>query len=307
MENRVYIAQESEIGDIARALDSALRRRMLALLVGKELNIGSLAAELGIPQSTCTVNLQILERAKLVQTEQVAAVKGSQKICKVSCEEVVLPLMSRNSSENEKFIETEMPIGLYTDFRAAPPCGLVSSSSIIGYFDQVDSFLNPHRASAALIWFKSGFLEYRFPRNPHPSRKISGLSVTAELCSEFPGHKDEWPSDISVWINGIEIGTWTSPGDMGGVRGRHTPLWWGLRDTQYGFLKTWRVSTEGSFIDGVSCSPVHIADLDIEGNDCYKVRLGVKEDAENCGGINLFGNNFGNYQCGLILRVEFAD
>jgi predicted transcriptional regulator len=37
------------------------------------------------------------------------------------------------------------------------------------------------------------------------------------------------------------------------------------------------------------------------------VRIGVKDDAENRGGFNLFGRTFGNYEQDVVLRVELKD
>lgn len=65
------------------------------------------------------------------------------------------------------------------------------------------------------------------------------------------GYNTRWPSDITVSINGMEIGTWTSPGDMGGEHGRLTPDWWTIENTQYGFLTTWKGNTLGSWM-GIS-------------------------------------------------------
>ena len=130
------------------------------------------------------------------------------------------------------------------------------------------------------------------------------MEFSAELCSEYPGHNDEWPSDITLWINGHEIGTWTSPGDMGGKRGLLTPQWWKTNDTQSGFLKTWKVNAEGSWMDGQRISNAAIADLGIEENDSIILRLGVKENAKNRGGINIFGSKFGNYPQDLKLVVH---
>jgi len=45
-----------------------------------------------------------------------------------------------------------------------------------------------------------------------------------------PGTNADWPSDISLWVNDVKIGTWTSPGDYGDRRGVHTPRWWNSRD-----------------------------------------------------------------------------
>ena len=60
----------------------------------------------------------------------------------------------------------------------------------------------------------------------------------------------------------------------------------------------------GSFIDGYQLSRVTLRDLGIEGQSVITLRLGVKEDAHNVGGINLFGSTFGNYPQDITLRIE---
>lgn len=45
-----------------------------------------------------------------------------------------------------------------------------------------------------------------------------------------------------------------------------------------------------------------IADLDLPQTNHIKVRLGVKEDARNRGGPNLFGRKFGNYPQDIVMR-----
>ena len=308
MENKVLLANAEDTANIARALDSELRRKIIRLLAGNKMNVNQIAEALGIPQSTCTVNVQLLEKAKLILTEQVAAAKGSQKLCSIAYEEIVIPLKDISRVENDNLIVTEMPIGLYTDFRAQPTCGLLSETGIIGYFDHPDSFLNPKRATAGILWITKGWVEYRFPKEfvVEPER-ISGVSVSAEVCSEFPGYKNSWPSDITLWINGVEVGTWTSPGDMGGEYGRLTPRWWDLKNTQFGFLKTWRVTREGAFIDGVRAGTATLNDIDVRHCDYFLVRVGIKDDAENSGGFNLFGRTFGNYEQDLVFRMEIED
>lgn len=301
------IADYAEVSDVVKALNSPLRRRILSLLYHNEMNILHIARELGIPQSTCTVNVQILERAKLIKTKQKAASKGSQKICVAVCEEVVLPLQKHHKKIDENTQRIEMPIGLFTDFHIFPPCGLLTEKEIIGYFDRVDSFLDPHRAKAQLLWFKEGYIEYPFPAHIPPGKKIAALSFTMEICSEFPGANPDWPSDITLWINGHDAGTWTSPGDMGDEKGRHTPGWWSIGNTQYGFLKTWRVTRECSYVDGVHRSNTVIDDLDIPPDGRITVRIGNKEESENKGGVNLFGRRFGNYGNDLVMQIELEE
>ena len=115
----------------------------------------------------------------------------------------------------------------------------------------------------------------------------------------------DWPSDITLWINGIEVGTWTSPADFGDQRGLLNPKWWEDRNTQYGLLKGWRVTERGSFMDGIHLSEITCNDLKLMRNPYICVRIGIKPDARHVGGINIFGRKFGNYEQDIVLRVEY--
>jgi len=94
-----------------------------------------------------------------------------------------------------------------------------------------------------------------------------------ELSSEVVGTSKDWPSDITVWINGVDTGIWTSPGDFGDKRGKLTPEWWKLAGSQYGLLKRWSVAKEGTFVDGVKVSEVKIADLGIKNHTSIKAKI----------------------------------
>ncbi|HOS30473.1 MAG TPA: transcriptional regulator, partial [Treponemataceae bacterium] len=169
-----------------------------------------------------------------------------------------------------------------------------------------ESFLNPERLKAGLLWFGSGFVEYKFPNNAmYQTKKIKKLEVSLELSSETPGTNKNWLSDIFMALNNVEIGDWTSPGDFGDKRGKLTPFWWKLEGSQYGLLKHWSVTDEGSFVDGVKISDISLADLKIHEHHSIKLRIGVKDNAEHLGGINIFGRGFGNYDQGILLRLYF--
>jgi len=45
--------------------------------------------------------------------------------------------------------------------------------------------------------------------------------------------------------------------------------------------------------------------LHIYDHSSIKVRIGVKENAQNVGGINIFGKGFGNYDKDIVLRLYF--
>ena len=125
------------------------------------------------------------------------------------------------------------------------------------------------------------------------------------MCSEAPLHNDDWPSDITMWINDVEIGTWTSPGDFGGTRGALTPGWWEEWNSQYGLLKMWKSTKDGTFVDGNKVSGIPLADLAISDDSYISVRIGIKNDAANIGGLNIFGRAFGNYPQDIVMRMIY--
>ncbi len=102
----------------------------------------------------------------------------------------------------------------------------------------------------------------------------------------------------------MEVGTWTAAGDFGGRRGRLNPPWWSDHGTQFGALKVFSVTEEGSFVDGLPASGVTIRQTMVVPHQPVTVRIGVKPDALHRGGFNLFGRSFGNYQQDLILRLH---
>jgi predicted transcriptional regulator len=294
-----------EFLDIAKALSSELRIEILKQLINRTMNVAEIADMFNIPASTAAVNIKKLEDAGLIRTEMIPGTRGTQKACATVFSRIVVET-NATVREQDNHVVIPMPIGHFFDFDVSPTCGLVSDTAIIGELDDPRSFYEPDRVSAQLIWFRRGYLEYRFPnRVPHGSH-ITNLELTMELCSEAPLYNPDWPSDITVWINGVEIGTWTSPGDFGGEPGLLTPKWWGIQNTQYGLLKTWRVSDNGSFVDGRQISNVVLDDLRVDGTPFLTVRIGVKPHAHNDGGINLFGRRFGNYETDLSMRLDYV-
>jgi len=214
-----------------------------------------------------------------------------------------LPPLERTEG---KALEISMPIGAYVHFEVVPTCGLATEASLIGTIDDPVSFFEPERVNAQILWFRQGFVEYRFPYRLPPTTKHQTLQLRMEICSEAPTHNAHWPSDITVWINDIEIGTWTSSGDFGGVRGALTPAWWLDVDTQHGQLKRWEVNAIGAFVDGLQVSDVCLPDLKLGQLPATTVRIGVKAEAQHVGGLNLFGRRFGNYPEDLVLRITYA-
>lgn len=290
--------------EMLKALGNETRIAILRYLGDRVVPMNQIAQDLGLPPSTATMHVVALERAGLLHTEMRPATRGLQKVCARTYDELVIDL-PRGEHHTRSAVESTMPIGGYSDFSAEPTCGLASADGIIGYLDDVNSFYEPDHLNAQLLWFRSGFVEYRLPNRVPRGATVLSLQVTAEVCSEAPLHDDDWPSDISVWINGVHLGEWTCPADFGGVRGRLTPSWWEKKDSQFGVLKRWRVNRSGATIDGVRLSAVTIDALDLSRTEPIVIRIGVRPEAANVGGLNLFGREFGNYPQDLGLRIEY--
>jgi len=305
--SRNFLVVDPEEGlDVLKGLASSVRVKILKLLhVEGPLNVNDIAAQLSLPQSTVSSNVQILEETGLIRTETQKARKGNQKICHSMFDEVLVMFKDDIEPLRSDEIEVSMPLGLYTSCDVSAPCGLCSTESIIGLLDVPDTFLDPERMKAGLIWFTSGYVEYQFPNNARLAKHgIESIEFSLEVSSEAPGTSTDWPSDITCVVNGMEIGTWTSPGDFGDKRGVYTPDWWKLKGSQYGKLKGFRINGSGTYVDGMKISPVSLKDLDLGTHHSIRLRIGVKADARHPGGINIFGRGFGNYDQDIVLRLE---
>lgn len=306
MSRNFLVVDPEDRPDILKGLASSVRIKILKLLhVRGPLNINQIAETLDLPQSTISSNVTILEDAELIRSESQKARKGSQKICHSTFDEVLVTFKQDVNALKSDGIEVAMPLGLFTSCDVTAPCGICSTDGIIGLLDVPETFLDPDRMKAGLLWFTRGYVEYQFPNNARLSKtEISSFEFSLELSSEVPGTSADWPSDISIWVNGIECGTWTSPGDFGDKRGVYTPDWWKLKGSQYGKLKTWRVGQNGTYVDGIKISEVSLKDINVNTHQSVRVRIGIREDASHPGGINIFGRGFGNYDQDIVLRLN---
>ena len=291
---------------VLKGLSSQNRVEILRLLIRNgPTNVNVIAEQLSRPQSTVSTHVHALEEAGLVLSEARKARKGTQKICRAAYDELIVTFKDETAAVDDGSIEVSMPLGLFSHCDVTAPCGICSTEGIIGLLDVPASFLEPDRMKTALLWFTSGFVEYQFPNNASIiGRNFDALDVSMEVSSEVPGTDPDWPSDISVSINGVDLGVWTSPGDFGDKRGLHTPSWWKLKGSQYGMLKTWSVNGNGTYVDGVRISDVRLDDLQLAAHRSIRLRIEVKQDARHPGGINIFGRGFGNYDQDIVLRLR---
>lgn len=290
---------------IAHALSSPVRLQIMDALTEKSKSVGELSQELDIPMSTAALAVRILDEAGIITTETFPGTRGTVKLCSRRLDTVSIRLSGANT-EHDNMYTMQMPIGGYTlAENIHRTCGLASAASYINEMDNPGAFYSPDRFDAQLLWFRQGMLEYRFSFPDMNSSCIQRLELSFEACSEAPMYRNPWKSDISVSINGQRLGIWTSPCDCGGRRGRLTPDWWPELSTQFGFLKTWTVTQKGSFLDDMQISDICINDLHLEDQNYIAIRIEVPADAQNVGGINLFGNLFGDYPQAILLKIAY--
>lgn len=297
--------ESDEIVLVAKALSSPARIRILEYLQDKNANVSEIATGLSMPRATADLHISILADAGFLRFETLPAKRGVQKMCSRNHDIIVLHVPKTRGNEKNDVVITDMPIGNFVDYDVTSICGLANESTVIGNHDDIASFHEPERVTAQIIWFGVGHLEYRFPFRPNEGRQPKELQLSMEICSEAEGHHLDWPSDIFLEVNDVLLGTWTSPADFGGERGILTPSWWQTENSQFGVLKSWRVGSGGTTLDGEPRSDVTLDDLALESRPYVKVRLGVKPDAVNVGGLNLFGEKFGNNAQGIVLKLEF--
>lgn len=301
---KMNLDSEKRLLLIGKAFSAEVRIDILKLLCHSDMNINEISEALTVPQSSVAAHIKVLEDAGIISTNLLPGIRGTKKMCHIEMTEIALELSTRHRL-NEKWTEIDMPIGNYVDYKVRPTCGIVSEKAPIGEEDEPRCFYNPDRSNAQLLWLGKGYVEYRFPNDCMKDKKEKALEVSAELCSEDHEYNLECKSDITMWINDVEVGTWSCPSDFGGRRGKLNPEWWPDKNTQYGKLKTWKIDENASYIDDEKTSENGIDKYNLYDKEYISVRIGIKETAKNVGGINLFGKCFGDYEQNIKMRIKF--
>ncbi|MEK4509063.1 ArsR/SmtB family transcription factor [Paenibacillus sp. FSL K6-2524] len=289
----------SRILDVAKALSGDVRVRILEALGDRPMSVSQLAETLGVAQPTISINVQTLEQVNLIVSTQGA---NREKICSVTCRSIQLDLPSKPGEGLHPTEEIYMPIGMYSHCSVQPSCGMAGKDgSLIGSQDDPRVFYMPDRIDASLLWFaESGYVEYYFANPLPPGVILDEIRISAEVCSEAPAFREDWATDITLTINDLLVGTYTSPSDFGDRKGKLTPERW-KSGTEYGMLTEWSISGKGSRINGVPSSPTTVDMLNLAFNKPISLRFEVREDAVNQRGLNLFGSNFGDYPQDIVL------
>lgn len=303
----LYIKNLDDGIPIFKALGSELRINLIKLLLEhKEMNMNELAANLGITNGALTSHVKKLEESGIVTILSEHAGHGNQKICRVNVDKILVDVVAGEDGMSQKSYSIDIPIGNYSDYSVFPTCGLSAADKLIGEVDDPRYFAHPNHTKAQIIWFGRGYIDYRIPNMLPPGQKIDSLTISFEISSEAPGVNNDWPSDITFFLNGINLGTWTSPGDYGDVHGIFTPDWWFPNWNQYGLLKMLVIDKNGTFIDGLRISDTNTRQMALTSQDNLLFRFSSQEPSAHVGGLTLFGSNFGNYSQDISVRVTYS-
>jgi predicted transcriptional regulator len=285
---------------VYKALANPMRLKIIQILSHEKLNVKDIASHLHISNTITLKHLQILADAGIIVFEK----DGHNKISTLKVDNISVRFPERIYPSFEVH-ETDIPVGHYTEFSVKPSCGLAGKNDYIGKVDNPTYFMDPQRMEAGMIWFSNGFVEYQAPNFLAKNEHLEMLDLSMELGSEFPFSNNVWPSDITFYINDIEIGTWTSPGDFSDTRGKYTPDWVPDNVNQYGIQKILRITNHGTYLDGQPFTSVSLSDLDVS-QQTFKIRFAIKPDAKNQGGCTIFGKGFGNYDQDISLKLFYS-
>lgn len=292
---------------VFKALGSEIRVNILkTLLQNGQMNMNELASMLGITNGALTGHIKQMEQCGLVKVAAENAGHRNQKICQVNVDKILLDVTEQTEDQGKNIYTTSIPVGHYSDYSVFPTCGIATEENVIGVVDDPRYFAYPERVNAHILWFTRGYVEYMIPNLLPVAQKIDQITITAEISSEAPEVNSDWPSDIAFLLNDVEIGTWTSPGDFGEMRGIFTPDWWFPYWNQYGLLKMIIINRKGTFIDGLKISDVNIDQFDLNYKSTIRLKMVVREDLGNAGGLTIYGRNFGNYNQDINVRIKYS-
>ena len=313
--------KEAELSKICSALSVKTRRDIIKLINEKPLTINEIAWKLNIPVSTASFHTKNLINAGILIISNADKKITNQKNISLGSYFFTLhlgdTLVPNKSSAHKRTNSFTIPIGSYSNYKIESPCGILSSEGIMLISDTPAVFASPQRFKAGQIWFKRGFLEYNVPLldfsgskttaiRYDDKNKIISLSFTFEICAETINYDHNCKSLVGCTINGKEVCKIKLNGDFGERRGKLNPEWMADNFTQYGLLQNVDVRADGTYLNEKKISEVSLKDLNLVENDILTLKLEVLTDSKRKGGINLFGEHFGDYPQDIVLNVTYT-
>ena len=294
----------SKVVKLGKALSNKDCLKIFQVISERPLNMSEISKLTGISISSVSNHIDTLNEAELIHVYYQPSLKGHAKLCSKKTVGIYIDSSDTSIEEKSKKLTYEMGVGMFTDCKITAPCGMCDKNELF-ICDNPLLFFSPRKSNAELLWFSSGYVTYKFPNEIQNVDDINYISFSMELCSETMYYREKYPSDITFYVNDIELFTWTSPGDFGGRHGRYTPDYWANTSTQYGLLKNFRIDHNGVALDNILINTnVTLNSLNLSNQDVISLTIKIKDDAIHKGGINIFGKNFGDFDQSIILTVN---
>ncbi len=301
--NLSFEKESDTICAIAHAFNSPIRLNMLNQIYEKHRTLKELAELNDLALSTAAFHVDILKDVGIVNIEYVPSKRGFIRLVYPTVFSFHLSTKSQNNISNSCHEKISMPVGYFSTLYDVNVGGaFVTNDEIVGAYQS--DFFKPSRFEAQLIWTHDGSFEYAFPCSFLSQKKCIELSFSLEICSEASGYNNDYKSDITFWLNGKELCTYTCPGDFGGRRGINNPPWWPDTHSQYGQLKMITINNKGVYLDGVfQPSKLTLNNFSLDGSKPILFRVGNKPDAKFPNGMNIFGKDFGDHAQDIELNI----
>ncbi len=300
----LHIQSLQDAEEIFKALSTPMRLRIMELIYEDDYSMNDLAEKLSLTNSAVSLHVKTLEQAGLVTIRTSSGKRGVMKIVKPTYQRLIVDMSPQ--AKPRHCYQDDIKVGHFTSCDVHPTCGLANTNNILGELDSPKVFSYPERFEAGILWIGYGSISYTLPNRLTAGQKLEELQISFEISSECPEINEDYPSDIYFDINGIKLGKWVSPGDFGARKGILSPGWWPELLNQYGLLKTLIINQNGTFIDGTQrISKVTIDDLNIDYNSSVTLTFSVPKDTANCGGLTIFGDQFGDYNQDIKVKAYY--
>ena len=294
-----------EISVLGNALASPIRVKILQNIKNNGESITNLAKQCYVSFSSIMFHLKLLQEADLIKIVVVEKNNRKQRVVTRAKNFIYLNLCQPIEKSNTLLTyQSSQIVGGYIEAKFGTISGIVTPNNAINIYGN-EPFLK-ERFDALLIYTNYGFVTYAFDNNVFKNKSVKEITFRLEICSETSFYNNNYKSDITFSINGIEVGTFTSPGDFGGRKGIYTTINWGLDASQYGQLKSITVNELGTYIDGILINDsIKINQLNLNEDNKVTFKVESKENAKNKGGFNIFGKNFGDYNQDIEMSVKY--
>lgn len=290
-----YFKNVAEAQSLCEALAAPARIEIMRLVLSHRTDsLDALAKTLHLTNGAITQHVKKLCDAGLIRLVEAPGRHGVAKRCVPAVDRIIIEVAADLADAGSEV--HEIALGAFTSASVNPYCAIATKDGWIGERDDPRYFTYPERAAAALIYFNSGKIGWTLPAPPAKSKPKS-IAVSLELSSKPYGFGQSRSSDIAFFLNDAKLGTASVDGEYVDRRGLFTPPSFD-RVCQYDKYKTIKIDGAGTWFDGIKIGDFTVADINTD-------RLVFSLSTDN--GVALFGGGYGDHDCGLRYRVEYAE